>query len=795
MKILTDTMTEFTRTAGRFVGHHSQGCRAVARTAVAGLGLVWAGSLHAQIVTLNCPNGFGPVVMPVAPAALMTSLKTVPNPVIPKAPLTGAPVLRDDLVAYVANLQAAIQLGKALFWDVQAGSDDKTACATCHFQAGADVRWRNQIEPGANKAWLPKGPNTSLASTDYPFTDIFASPVKDTDNTAGSQGVRKSVFTAINAKTGAETTASIADTVFNVGGLNVRQVTGKNAPSVINSVFNHRQFHNGRSQPEFNGVNILGYRDPVAQVWQLGLVGGTPSPIQIKIANASLASQAVGPALNSTEMSAAGRTFQDLGRKLLLKKPLGLQKVSATDSVLGPVAATGTALGLSTTYTALIQQAFQPKWWNTKKTVTVGGKSYTMMEANFSLFWGVAIMLYEATLVSDDSPMDRYLSSRVFSLAADGTLLATSDPSLLDPLIQRLTAEGIPVTRESLLNGLALFELPVAPPPSFPVPTGANGAPLAGVGCIACHVGAETTSASIRNLTGPGVEPGDVVFKNAGFDLRMERMFKLQNWAPTGPLTPVPQGTDSILLDASTYSVWVLDINGSLVSPALPIPVVTYDSGWYNLGVRPTTDDIGLGGLDPSGLPLSWTEYLQKTISNPSVIKVPGGGLASSCVPPSAPLGTPFATEVLNPLTGLPILAGGLLKTEATDVAGTFKTLALRNVELTGPYFHNGGKLTLNQVLEFYDHGGDFENPTKSPLLVPLMLSADQTTSLVSFLVSLTDDRVRLQKAPFDHPQIFVPNGAPDTAPATDTLVEVPAVGAAGSAPLGRFLEVSPFAP
>lgn len=40
-----------------------------------------------------------------------------------------------------------IVLGKALFWDMQAGSDGM-ACASCHFHAGADARLRNQLNPG-----------------------------------------------------------------------------------------------------------------------------------------------------------------------------------------------------------------------------------------------------------------------------------------------------------------------------------------------------------------------------------------------------------------------------------------------------------------------------------------------------------------------------------------------------------------------------------------------------------------------------------------------------------------------
>ena len=33
------------------------------------------------------------------------------------------------------------------------------------------------------------------------------------------------------------------------------------------------------------------------------------------------------------------------------------------------------------------------------------------MEKNFSLFWGLSIQLYEATLVSDDSPFDQFVAS------------------------------------------------------------------------------------------------------------------------------------------------------------------------------------------------------------------------------------------------------------------------------------------------------------------------------------------------------------------------------------------------
>src|SRR5262245_33249168 len=64
------------------------------------------------------------------------SLRTVPPP---------KPV---NLADFVVDEAAAVALGKALFWDMQAGSDGIQACATCHFHAGADSRLKNQVNPG-----------------------------------------------------------------------------------------------------------------------------------------------------------------------------------------------------------------------------------------------------------------------------------------------------------------------------------------------------------------------------------------------------------------------------------------------------------------------------------------------------------------------------------------------------------------------------------------------------------------------------------------------------------------------
>lgn len=77
---------------------------------------------------------------------------------------------------------------------------------------------------------------------------------------------------------------------------------------------------------------------------------------------------------------------------------------------------------------------------------------------------------------------------------------------------------------------------------------------------------------------------------------------------------------------------------------------------------------------------------------------------------------------------------------------GAFKVLGLRNVELTAPYFHNGGQSNLEQVVEFYNRGGDFhqENIANlNPDIRNLNLSAENKADLVAFLKSPTDERVR----------------------------------------------------
>jgi len=73
---------------------------------------------------------------------------------------------------------------------------------------------------------------------------------------------------------------------------------------------------------------------------------------------------------------------------------------------------------------------------------------------------------------------------------------------------------------------------------------------------------------------------------------------------------------------------------------------------------------------------------------------------------------------------------------EETD-RGRFKTPTLREISRTAPYMHDGSIATLEDVIEFYDRGGN-ENPYLDPEIRPLNLTEEEKAGLVAFLRSLS---------------------------------------------------------
>ncbi|MEZ5402871.1 MAG: cytochrome c peroxidase [Bryobacteraceae bacterium] len=550
---------------------------------------------------LWCAGWIALAALPHVTAQPLRSLKTAPVP---------EPA---GLAEYVAERAALVALGKALFWDMQAGSDGRTACATCHFHAGADHRIQNQIVDPNN----PFPANARLSLGGFPLRNLVdpgdrnSAVIWDAEMRVGSAGLLRGLFEGVVPGRPVDAgTQSLDRPEFSVGGLQVRRVTVRNAPSVINAVHSVRNFWDGRAEREFNAADPFGDRSGSARP-VLRVVDGRLEPHTVRLDPASLASQALGPVLDSLEMSYQGRTWPALGRKMLSLAPLAYQRVSTSDSVLGPMARTeGRGLAEGVTYLSMVRNAFRREFWEWLGPVAEAAGEYSQAEYNFPLFWGLAILAYESTLVSDDAPFDRFM---------DGDAGALSGPELA---------------------GMQIFQQ--------------NGR------CTQCHGGAE--------------------FSAAGF-------------------SAAQQGRRG-----------------------------NAGRAFQRTGVRTAVEDGGRGN-------------------------------------------------------------------------GNFRSIQLRNVELTGPFFHNGGQATLEQVIEFYSRGGDFA-PNN---LRPFNANATQRSNLVAFLKSLTDDRVRFERAPFDHPELCVPSGHIEEQPgvlqagalagfpraAAERWLSVPAVGAGGnSVPLQDFKEL-----
>jgi len=555
----------------------------------------------------------------------ITSLKTIP---VPRPP---------DLGRYVRDERMLVVLGKALFWDVQVSSDNRVACASCHFHAGADHRIQNQLTTTKD----PVAMNWTLVAGDFPFGFNFMAAGHRT----GSAGMFPRQFRGLGGGGAADAGTDLeGDEYPAIHGLRLRQVTRRNAPSVINAVFMYRNFWDGRASDVFTGATPFGDADPGAHV-----VIDTPQGLslqKVRIEHASLASQAVGPALDGGEMSYHGRSWAWLGRKILGAQPLALQQVARDDGVLGPYAnSDGRGLRSGYTYLSLVHAAFQPEFFRSGRLVDEQGvildrgtrgphdAAFRQDEFNFGLFFGLAIQAYEATLVSDDSPYDRYL---------DGQRDALTTQQLI---------------------GMDMFQRRA---------------------CASCHVDPELSLATYSGVFGA---------------------FGFKGMGP--------------------------------------------DAGYFYTGVEPADNDPGIGAKDPFGVWLSRTAQ-----ANPS---------------------------------------------QTNGWRGAFKTPSLRNVELTGPYFHTGSKSTLEQIVDFYTVGGDYFSGS----LRSWGPDPSERVAMPAFMKAFTDERVKFERAPFDHPELCVAVGhvgndkdgvvPQPSAPrlADERWARIAAVGAHGSGvPLQTFDEL-----
>ena len=660
-------------------------------------------------MTLGCVAGSAGAHGPVPPSLLG---------VAPPA----SPGLLDGPAPLVVDRDRAIQLGKALFWDADVGADG-VACASCHFHAGADARVRGQLAPGLLHAGAPTattfeatgsgaagGPDHRLVLADFPFRkrlDPFESTspvVFSTDDVASSAGVHAGRWLDdLPRSPTRDRCRAVAHPIFQRDGFPRRQVEPRNSPSVINAVFNHRNFWDGRANNVFNGRSVWGNRDPDAAIF-VRQPNGAVVAERLALRNASLASQAVAPPLSDVEMSCEGRGFEDIGRALLPRRPLERQAVHPEDGVLDELRHPS-GVGLATTYRELVEAAFPARLWAGSGDFgapATGGPPWSHAEANFALFFGLAIQLYEATLISDQSPFD--LSPR--------------------------DAQDIPTALSSEARaGLEIFRRDH---------------------CGDCHAGAALTFAATDTL----------------------------------PLYVGGVGSRSNVTRSTTTT------GASL-----------FDRGFVNTGGVETANDPGLGTNDPFGrrlwLAIQYRDRLAGA-ATPTLDPVQAQACdfelpftlgraftaAEVTADPAGHAGCEFPNRSYVPTQAVSqaeasLPGGGRLR---VAVNGAFKIPSLRNVELTGPYMHDGGMATLEQVVQFYARGGNAAaNPDLHSFVFPLGQTPQEAAQLVAFLKTLTDGRVRWELAPFDHPELRVPHGR--NADGSEAFLVVPAVGRNGRTP------------
>ncbi|GAB4136886.1 MAG: hypothetical protein Fur0037_01670 [Planctomycetota bacterium] len=215
---------------------------------------------------------------------------------------------------------AKIVLGKILFWEEQLSQDDSVACGTCHQPEVGGVDPRDALHPG---------PDGAFGTGD----DIH-----------GSMGVPRM----------APDGSPRPSPWFGTG----PQVTNRAANSAIGAAWHAELFWDGRA----------------------GLVFHDPETGEVAIRfGGALENQAVWPILNEIGMSAPGRTWDDVRKKLEGATPLAL----ATD--LPPDVAL--TLEQSPTYPELFRRAF-------------GDGRITARRIAF------AIASYERTLIPDRTPYD-----------------------------------------------------------------------------------------------------------------------------------------------------------------------------------------------------------------------------------------------------------------------------------------------------------------------------------------------------------------------------------------------------
>lgn len=96
---------------------------------------------------------------------------------------------------------------------------------------------------------------------------------------------------------------------------------------------------------------------------------------------------------------------------------------------------------------------------------------------------------------------------------------------------------------------------------------------------------------------------------------------------------------------------------------------------------------------------------------------------------------------------------GAYFRAKRKEMLGKFRTPSLRYTKYTAPFMHNGTIPTLEAVIEFYDRGGFTQDglttgfpETKSRLIKPLGLTAEEKKQLLSFIESFSGEPILIEE-------------------------------------------------
>jgi hypothetical protein len=146
----------------------------------------------------------------------------------------------------------------------------------------------------------------------------------------------------------------------------------------------------------------------------MAVSGGRLVAEQVRIANASLASQAVGPPQQRRDVM-RGRTWPQLGRKMLAARPLAGRRSRRTTACSARTRMPKGGDCCRSTRTSPGSGGLQPEYHDWAEPANDAG--HTLAEVNFSLFFGLAVQAYESTLISDQTRFDRFSEGETSALS------------------------------------------------------------------------------------------------------------------------------------------------------------------------------------------------------------------------------------------------------------------------------------------------------------------------------------------------------------------------------------------